>query len=139
MNLTRMALVAAVLVAAAVGARADFDITSYTIDGGGGVSAGDGFELSGTIGQPDANGTLSGGSFALTGGFWATVGSVIDCGSMPGDLDGSGVVDLADYATFATCFGESPVLNDACICSDLDHNGSVGIDDYDLFSVHLDE
>jgi hypothetical protein len=44
----------------------------FTIDGGGGTSAGGQYTLSGTIGQPDA-GTLTGGSFTLRGGFWSGV------------------------------------------------------------------
>jgi len=44
----------------------------FTIDGGGGTSTGGAFAVSGTIGQPDANGqTLTGGNFSLEGGFWA--------------------------------------------------------------------
>lgn len=46
-----------------------FDLTWNTIDGGGGTSTGGNFEVSGTIGQAEA-GTLSGGSYALVGGFW---------------------------------------------------------------------
>lgn len=38
-------------------------------------STGGEFELSGTIGQPDA-GKMSGGDFTLTGGFWAVVQSL---------------------------------------------------------------
>lgn len=58
--------------AAPVGAQT-FAIPWWTIDAGGGMrSTGDDFELSGTIGQPDA-GKMSGGAFELTGGFWAGV------------------------------------------------------------------
>jgi hypothetical protein len=50
-----------------------WDLTWFTIDGGGATSsAGDGFVLSGAIGQPDS-GSLSGGVYALRGGFWAVV------------------------------------------------------------------
>ena len=48
-----------------------FAIDWFTIDGGGGVSSGGAFTLSGTIGQWDASPTMTGGDFALTGGFWA--------------------------------------------------------------------
>lgn len=47
-----------------------FSIDWSTIDGGGGTSIGGQFSLTGTIGQPDA-GAMSGGSYTLTGGFWA--------------------------------------------------------------------
>jgi hypothetical protein len=46
-----------------------YKIDWFTIDGGGGTSTGGAYSLSGTIGQPDA-GTLSGGGFVLSGGFW---------------------------------------------------------------------
>ncbi|HXJ74252.1 MAG TPA: hypothetical protein VNM37_15495, partial [Candidatus Dormibacteraeota bacterium] len=49
-----------------------YNIDWFTVDGGGGVSSGGTFSLSGTIGQPDA-GRATGGSFALEGGFWSGV------------------------------------------------------------------
>ena len=49
-----------------------FSIDWHTIDGGGGASVGGSFSLSGTIGQPDARvQPMTGGAFALSGGFWA--------------------------------------------------------------------
>jgi hypothetical protein len=50
-----------------------FSIEWFTIDGGGGTSAGGDYSLSGSIGQPDAGATMSGGSFSLAGGFWSIV------------------------------------------------------------------
>lgn len=49
-----------------------FDISWYTIDGGGStLCTGGAFQLAGTIGQPDASAaSMTGGSFSLTGGFW---------------------------------------------------------------------
>jgi hypothetical protein len=48
-------------------------ITWYTVDGGGCVGAvGGAYQLSGSIGQPDA-GTHAGGGFVLRGGFWRRV------------------------------------------------------------------
>jgi len=47
-----------------------YDLTWYTIDGGGATfSTGGSYSLGGTIGQADA-GVLSGGSYQLNGGFW---------------------------------------------------------------------
>lgn len=46
-----------------------YSIDWFTVDGGGGADGG-AYALSGTIGQPDA-GLLSGGDYALSGGFWA--------------------------------------------------------------------
>ena len=49
-----------------------YSIDWFTIDGGGGTSAGAGYSVSGTIGQPDA-GASSGGNYSLIGGFWGAV------------------------------------------------------------------
>jgi hypothetical protein len=53
-----------------------YDLTWNTV-GGGGItfSTGGGYSLGGTIGQPDASAALSGGSYALAGGFWGGVTS----------------------------------------------------------------
>jgi hypothetical protein len=47
-----------------------YDLTWNTVDGGGDTfSSGGDYSLGGTIGQADA-GVLSGGDYALVGGFW---------------------------------------------------------------------
>jgi hypothetical protein len=46
-----------------------FDLSWWTIDGGGGAISGGGYTLDGTLGQPDAS-AMKGGGFALGGGFW---------------------------------------------------------------------
>ena len=48
---------------------AGYEISWYTIDGGGGSSSGGSYQLDGTIGQADA-GALSGGGYTLNDGFW---------------------------------------------------------------------
>jgi len=48
-----------------------YSIDWYKIAGGGGTSTNGQYAVTGTIGQPDASGTMSGGNYALTGGFWA--------------------------------------------------------------------
>ena len=48
-----------------------YSIDWFTIDGGGGASAGGVYSVSGTIGQHDAGGPMTGGNFSLTGGFWS--------------------------------------------------------------------
>ena len=48
----------------------NYSIDWYTIDGGGGTSTGGVYSVSGTIGQPDAGGPMTGGNFTLSGGFW---------------------------------------------------------------------
>ena len=47
-----------------------YELTCSAVAGGGTLSTGNGYTLSGTIGQPDA-GQLSGGGYTLTGGFGA--------------------------------------------------------------------
>ena len=47
----------------------DFQVDWFTVDGGGGSSAGGNYALEGTLGQPDAE-SLSGGNYTLSGGFW---------------------------------------------------------------------
>ena len=99
----------------------DFDLSWHTIDGGGGTSAGGGFELSGTIGQHDAGQTMTGGSFALIGGFWAGAGSApgIPC---PWDLDMSGSVGTSDLLDLLAQWGTPG-------SADFDGNGIVGTSD----------
>jgi hypothetical protein len=50
-------------------AQSEYEIPSWTVDGGGDESEGGRFGLSGTIGQPDAGTTMS-GRYVLDGGFW---------------------------------------------------------------------
>ena len=57
------------IVAIAIAAPEDFSLNWWTVDGGGTTSLGGGYELIGTIGQPDV-GLLSGDNYELTGGFW---------------------------------------------------------------------
>jgi hypothetical protein len=51
-------------------AQGGYELSWWTVDGGGQTySIGGGYELGGTIGQPDA-GVLTGGGYTLGGGFW---------------------------------------------------------------------
>jgi hypothetical protein len=52
-----------------------FAIDWFSVDGGGGTSTGGGYTLTGTTGQPDA-GKMSGGGYALEGGFWSIVSAL---------------------------------------------------------------
>jgi hypothetical protein len=61
------------------------------------------------------------------------------CPTFCGDLDGSGLVDLDDFATFATCFALSFPTVDCnaaeFACSDLNVSGAVDLDDFATFAV----
>ena len=48
-----------------------YDLSWHSVDGGGGKSTNGGYAVQGSIGQPDAGLTMSGGSYGLRGGFWA--------------------------------------------------------------------
>jgi hypothetical protein len=108
----------------------EFDLSWHTVDGGGvAQSTGGDLELSGSIGQPDV-GILVGADLELSGGFWIALaptdcnddGSVdqfdhdafVACMSGPEgaalsgcecfDVNGSGTIDLADFAAAQTAF-----------------------------------
>jgi len=53
-----------------------YSIDWFSVDGGGGTSTGSVYSVSGTIGQADAGGPLTGGNYSLTGGFWSLIGVV---------------------------------------------------------------
>jgi hypothetical protein len=53
-----------------------YSIDWYKIAGGGGTSTNGQYSVSGTIGQPDASGAMSGGNYSVTGGFWALISVV---------------------------------------------------------------
>jgi len=76
-----------------------YEITSWTIDGGGVVNAtGGSYTLSGTIGQPDAGPRLSGGAFDLDGGFWPAAIEVVSCAA---DLAAPfGVLNIFDIQSY---------------------------------------
>jgi hypothetical protein len=50
-----------------------YSIDWYKITGGGGTSTGATYQVTGTIGQPDAGGAMTGGNYSLTGGFWSLI------------------------------------------------------------------
>jgi|SRR6202142_1578731 len=59
-----------------------YSIDWYKIAGGGGTSTGGVYAASGTLGQHDADGPMTGGSYSLTGGFWALI-SVVQTPGLP--------------------------------------------------------
>ncbi len=99
------------------GAGGDFDLSWYTVDGGGGTSSGGDFVLRGTIGQPDA-GTLAGGDFTLRGGFWQPASG---CGPCPTDTDNDGDTDSADLAELLADWGVVEAGN----CLDAEPDGDL--------------
>jgi hypothetical protein len=112
------------------------DVSWFTVDGGGNTSSGGGFALSGTIGQPDAGMAMTGDGFELFGGFW--VGAAAPGGSLPGDCNDDGSVDLLDYIQFASCLlGPGVPADPECACADLDQDGMVTVLDFAIFQVNF--
>ena len=96
----------------------DYDLSWYTIDGGGGVSSGGGYTVRGTVGQPDA-GTMVGGDYVLEGGFWA--------GWSPCR------VDMADLTYFLSYWLDGP---DSGIPADFNGDEYVNLEDFAYLSSY---
>ena len=106
----------------------DYAIDWYTMDGGGETfSTGGSYELSGTIGQPDA-GYMTGGEFELAGGFWPVSACFI-----PGDLDHDGDVDLADLSTLLAHYNQTDVSYED---GDIDGDNDVDLADLSELLAH---
>jgi hypothetical protein len=58
-----------------------YSVDWYKISGGGGTSTGSVYSVTGTIGQPDAGGAMSGGNYSVTGGFWSLISVVQTLGA----------------------------------------------------------
>ena len=99
-----------------------YDLSWNTIDSGTTtVSEGDGYELKGTIGQPDATvDPMENGGFSLSGGLLAEA-CAEDCDC-----------DDAEVCTYTECIA-GVCSNEPRIYGDADGNGAVGI--YDVFCV----
>jgi hypothetical protein len=68
---TRLSILLQLLALSSLSFAQSHSIDWYKIAGGGGTSTGDVYSMSGTIGQPDASGAISGGNYSVTGGFWS--------------------------------------------------------------------
>jgi len=100
--------------------EAAYEVSWYTIDGGGGTSSRGSYTIKGTIGQPDA-GVMSGGDYELVGGF------------LPGGP--VCIVDFYHFSLLAEHWLEEPCNagNNWCGGADLDQLGDVDFNDVDLF------
>ena len=72
-HLKLLPVIAALLLPVAASAQ-NYSINWYKVSGGGAMNTTGGvYAVSGTIGQHDAGGPLTGGGYQLTGGFWALI------------------------------------------------------------------
>jgi hypothetical protein len=55
--------------------QTDYDLSWWTVDGGGGMLSNGNYSLSGTIGQADAGAALEEGAYTLVGGYWYGAGA----------------------------------------------------------------
>ena len=106
---------------------AQHEISWSTVDGGGATSTGGSYDVSGTIGQPDAGPSpaMIGETYELTGGFWS-VSQVCYC---PGDMNGDGKKDGRDVQQFVGCI----MAAGNCSCADVDQANGVTLNDVSVF------
>src|ERR1035437_8672222 len=89
-----------ILALAVLSARAQsYSVDWYKIAGGGGTSTGGLYSVSGTIGQPDASGAMTGGNYSLTGGFWSLINVVQTTGAPTLSITHSGNSVIVSWPT----------------------------------------
>jgi len=107
-QLTFVFVVLSMVCSSAEQTRAEYELSWYTLDTGGGTSRGGQYVLTGTIGQPDASYSAAGG-YELLGGFWpggplcfvdfddfAVFAELWLLGDVSGDLDSDEDIDFGD-------------------------------------------
>jgi hypothetical protein len=95
-------------------AFAQEEVQWWTVNGGGQTSSGGTFEITGTIGQPDA-GEMSAGIFSVTGGFWTSENPFV-----PVELLSFEVVDnqIESDTTFTDAMNFSTNVVTACLVTE---------------------
>ncbi|MHC4862891.1 MAG: hypothetical protein ACYTEX_02325 [Planctomycetota bacterium] len=111
----------------------NYEISWSTIDAGGGISSGDDFVLTGTIGQADAA-YSTGEIFELYGGFWpgqlASCWDARVCAGQPhGDATCEGTVNLGDLFALKAYFGKCAPWTAPECCADFTHDGCINLAD----------
>ncbi len=81
-KLSKIFLLTVALLVPAAAHSQTYTIDWFKISGGGGTSTNGQYTLSGTIGQHDAGGPMTGGGYSLTGGFWSLI-SVLQAPGAP--------------------------------------------------------
>ena len=139
-NRMHLVMSTALLLVGATVALGQYSVSWWTVDGGGALrSSGGAYQLSGTIGQPDA-GVMAGGSYQLSGGFWPGVPNLPHC---IGDANCDGVINWHDIDYFVDglndnvtkWMGKFPAPGPSCDYYSLDTNqdGHVNWRDIDPF------
>jgi hypothetical protein len=121
----------------------DFDLTWYSVDGGGEqASAGD-LVVFGTVGQTDVDQRAVGGGFTVVGGFWTIPfqPSVcpVDIANTDGEPGADGAVDNGDFTLFFNAFFadlSDPIRTYADVANtdgELPPDGAIDNGDFTLF------
>ncbi|MGH7244107.1 MAG: hypothetical protein ACREJD_11890 [Phycisphaerales bacterium] len=133
-----LSLLAAAFVASRVPADAPFDLSWFSIDGGGGSSTDGVYTIRGAMGQPDAGRLTGAPIFSLMGGYWGAAGAA-PCAA---DFNDDGFVDDADFVQFAAMYDilecTAPAMLPDCP-GDLDGDGYVDDKDFVLFANAYNE
>lgn len=85
-----------------LGFAQSYSVDWYKIAGGGGTSTGVTYQVTGTIGQPDASGAMSGGNYSVTGGFWSLISVVQTLGAPTLTVTHSGISVKVSWPSTAT-------------------------------------
>jgi hypothetical protein len=93
------------LLAASAAHAQQYSIEWYKIAGGGGASTGATYQVTGTVGQPDAGSAMSGGQYSVTGGFWSLVAVVQTAGAPTLTITRSGNSVTVSWPLAANGFG----------------------------------
>ena len=89
-----------------------YSIPWSRIAGGGGSSSGGIYSLNGTIGQAEAGPAMTGGTYALTGGFWSMIAAVQTAGLPQLTITASGRnVTLSWPATGTYSLQQTPAVS----------------------------
>jgi hypothetical protein len=86
--------------------QAQYSIDWHKISAGGASSGTNGaivYSVSGAIGQPDAGTAMTGGSYALTGGYWSMIALVQTTGMPALTISRSGASVIVSWPNTATC------------------------------------
>ncbi len=126
--------VAVVTLAPAIAGAQDYELSSFSVSGGGGFLGGGVFDMDSSIGQHDAGNEMAGGAYTVVGGFLVEVGSEL----VVGDANDDGELNNLDIASFVLAL-INPVAYQAMfpdVDPDvvLDMNGDGGFDNLDIAS-----
>jgi len=86
-----------------------YEITSHTIDNGGGTLTSANYTISGTVGQPDASQPLTSANYELIGGFWKSAGAA---GRLCADQNQDGLVTPADFSSWIANYNTQSFIAD---------------------------